>query len=252
MPDILYGRNPVREALRAGRKLRRLLVAPGLNGDPRVGEIIDLSAAHDVAAEEADRFRLADIAHTEHHQGVVAYFDARQLPGMEFLRRLVKGSGPEWPPLILCLDGLQDPQNLGALARAAESLGVHALVLPKHRTAPASAAAVKASAGALEHIQLVRVVNLAQTLQELSDLNVLVVGLDQDADTRCDQADLSQPLALVVGSEGEGLRQLSRRRCDVLVSIPMGGRVDSLNAAVAGSIVLYEVARQRRFQFPEH
>ena len=249
MPDILYGRNPVREALRAGRRLRRLLVALGLDGDVRVAEIVDLSAAHGVEVEEADRNRLADIAHTEHHQGVVAYFDSRQLPGMEYLRRLIREPQPGWPPLILGLDGLQDPQNLGALARAAESLGVDALVLPKHRTAPASAAAIKASAGALEHIPLVRVVNLAQTLQELKEVNVMVVGLDQEAQLRCDQADLNQPVALVVGSEGEGLRQLTRRRCDLLVSIPMGGRVDSLNAAIAGSIVLYEVARQRGFGF---
>jgi 23S rRNA (guanosine2251-2'-O)-methyltransferase len=249
MPDILYGRNPVREALRAGRRLRRLLVAHGLEGDVRVAEIIDLAAVHQVEMEQAERNRLADIAHTEHHQGVVAYFDSRQLPGMEYLRKLIRDAQPGWAPLLLCLDGLQDPQNLGALARAAEAFRVDAVVLPKHRTAPASAAAVKASAGALEHIPLVRIVNLARALEELKGLNVLVVGLDQEAGLRCDQADLNQPLALVVGSEGEGLRQLTRRGCDLLVSIPMGGRVGSLNAAIAGSIALYEVARQRGFSF---
>ncbi len=250
MPDILYGRNPVREALRAGRRLRRLLVAPGVEGEVRVSEILELSSAHGVAVEAADRSQLSDIAHTEHHQGVVAYFDSRQLPGMEYLRRLIREAPTDRPPLLLALDGLQDPQNLGALARAAESFRVDALVLPKHRTAPASAAAVKASAGALEHIPLVRIVNLAQTLAELREDNVLVVGLDQEAELRCDQADLNQPLAIVVGSEGDGLRQLTKRRCDLLVSIPMGGRVDSLNAAIAGSIALYEVARQRGFHFP--
>ncbi|HVD03066.1 MAG TPA: 23S rRNA (guanosine(2251)-2'-O)-methyltransferase RlmB [Candidatus Dormibacteraeota bacterium] len=250
MPEVLYGRNPVREALRAGRRLRRLLVASGLDNDQRVAEIVLLASQVGVAPELAERGQLADIAHTEHHQGVAGYFDSRQLPGMEFVRHLLREPRRQWPALILCLDGVQDPQNLGALARAAESLGVDAMVLPKHRTAPASAAAVKASAGALEHLPLVRVVNLSQTLQELTDLGLLVVGLDQGAETRTDEADFGQPLALVVGSEGEGLRHLTKRRCGLLISIPMGGQVDSLNAAVAGSVVLYEVARQRRFAFP--
>ncbi len=250
MPEVLYGRNPVLEALRAGRRVRRLLLAPGLGPDQRLGEAVRLSHLAGVEPEEVARPRLADIAHTDHHQGVVAYFDVRQLPGMEHLRRLVDEAHPPWPLLAVCLDGVQDPQNLGALARSAEALGAHALVLPRHRVAPLSAAAVSASAGALEHLRVVRVVNLATTVPELSDLGVLVVGLDQDADLRCDEVDLSGPVALVVGSEGSGLHQLVRRRCDVLVRIPMGGRVASLNAAVAGATLLYEVARQRGFAFP--
>ncbi|MHB8333126.1 MAG: 23S rRNA (guanosine(2251)-2'-O)-methyltransferase RlmB [Candidatus Dormibacteria bacterium] len=250
MPEVLYGRNPVLEALRAGRHLRRLLLAPELSRDSRVAEIVGAARAAGISPEIVPRSQLGDVAHTEHHQGIAAYFDIRQLPGMEFLRRLVVEAGPGWPPLVLCLDGVQDPQNLGALARTAEALGVHAMVLPKHRTAPASAAAVKASAGALEHLQLVRVVNLAQTLQELSDAGLVVIGLDQEGSVQSDLVDLRQPLAIVVGSEGEGLRQLTRRRCQQLVSIPMGGMVASLNAAVAGSILLYEVARQRDFAFP--
>lgn len=250
MPEVLYGRNPVLEALRAGRRMRRLVVAPGLARDERMAEILRRAHSAGVAPQEIPRAQLADMAHSEHHQGVAAYFDIRQLPGMEFLRRLIDEASAEWPPLVLCLDGVQDPQNLGSLARAAEAMGVHAMVLPKHRTAPASAAAVRASAGALEHLRLVRVVNLAQTLQELADAGLLVVGLDQDGSVQSDLSDLRQPLALVVGSEGDGLRQLTMRRCQQLVSIPMGGRVGSLNAAVAGSILLYEVARQRGFCFP--
>ncbi len=252
MPEVLYGRNPVLEALRAGRRLRRLLLAPDLSQDPRVAEIVGAARVAGVSPQVVPRAHLGDVAHTEHHQGIAAYFDVRQLPGMEFLRRLITEASSTWPPLVLCLDGVQDPQNLGSLARTAEALGVHAMVLPKHRTAPASAAAVKASAGALEHLQLVRVVNLAQTLQELADAGLMVVGLDQEGSIQSDQADLRQPVAIVVGSEGDGLRQLTRRRCHQLVSIPMGGMVASLNAAVAGSILLYEVARQREFDFPAH
>jgi 23S rRNA (guanosine2251-2'-O)-methyltransferase len=127
---------------------------------------------------------------------------------------------------------------------------VTALILPGHRTAPPSAAAAKASAGAIEHLRLVRVVNLAQTLSELGDLGVTRVGLGAEGDRRCDQVDLRPSLALVVGAEGEGLRPLTRRHCDALVSIPMGGQVQSLNASVAGALLMYEMARQRGFAYP--
>lgn len=249
MPEILYGRNPVLEALRAGRRIRRLLLAPGLSRDQRLGEIIDRAQMAGVLQETTARGRLNDVAHTEHHQGVAAYFDGRQLANQDILRRLVEAPASSWPPVFLCLDGVQDPQNLGSLARSSEVLGVTAMILPRHRTAPLSAAAAKASAGAVEHLQLVRVVNLVQTLRELRDLGVTVVGLDARGDRRSDQVDLRLPVALVVGSEGEGLRTLTRRHCDQLVSIPMGGRVQSLNASVAGALLMYEMARQRQFAY---
>jgi 23S rRNA (guanosine2251-2'-O)-methyltransferase len=250
MPEILYGRNPVLEALRAGRRIRRLLLAPGLGSDQRLGEIIERAQMAGILQETTARGRLNDIAHTEHHQGVAAYFDGRQLANRDILRSLLAEQTPSWPPVFLCLDGVQDPQNLGSLARSAEGLGVTALILPRHRTAPLSAAAAKASAGAIEHLQLVRVVNLVQTLRELADLGVAVVGLAAAGDRRCDQVDLRSPVALVVGAEGEGLRTLTRRHCDQLLSIPMGGRVQSLNAAVAGALLMYEMARQRQFRYP--
>jgi 23S rRNA (guanosine2251-2'-O)-methyltransferase len=249
MPEILYGRNPVLEALRAGRKVRRLLVAPGLSSDHRLAEILELTAVAGIVVEATPRGRLNDVAHTEHHQGIAAYFDGRQLDNSAVLRELLESQNPSWPPAFVCLDQVQDPQNLGSLARSAEVLGATALVLPRHRTAPPSAAAAKASAGAIEHIRLVRVVNLAQTLRELGDLGVARIGLDASGDRRCDQVDLRQAVALVVGAEGEGLRPLTRH-CDVLVSIPMGGRVQSLNASVAGSLLMYEMARQRGFTYP--
>jgi 23S rRNA (guanosine2251-2'-O)-methyltransferase len=250
MPEVLYGRNPVLEALRAGRRIRRLLLAPGLSADQRLAEIMERAQAAGVAPEPTPRGRLDDVAHTEHHQGVAAYFEGRQLESGEALARLANSRNPSWPPIFLCLDEVQDPQNLGSLARSAEALGVTAIVLPRHRTAPPSAAAAKASAGAIEHVRLIRVANLAQTLRELRVLGVMVVGMDAESAQRCDQVDFGQALALVVGAEGAGLRQLTRRNCDLLVSIPMGGKVQSLNASVAGSLLLYEVARQRRFAYP--
>jgi 23S rRNA (guanosine2251-2'-O)-methyltransferase len=250
MPEILYGRNPVLEALRAGRRLRRLLLAPGLSSDRRLGEILELAAVAGIAVETTPRGRLNDVAHTEHHQGIAGYFDGRQLDNSDVLRLLLENQDGDWPPVFVCLDGVQDPQNLGSLARSAEVLGATALILPRHRTAPPSAAAAKASAGAIEHLRLVRVVNLAQTLRELGDLGVARIGLDASGDLRCDEVDLRQAVALVVGAEGEGIRPLTRRHCDVLVSIPMGGRVHSLNASVAGSLFMYEMARQRGFAYP--
>jgi 23S rRNA (guanosine2251-2'-O)-methyltransferase len=250
MPEVLYGRNPVLEALRAGRRLRRLLVAPGLSSDRRLGEIIERATIAGIALETTPRRRLNDVAHTEHHQGVAAYFDGRQLDNSDILRRLLEPQDPSWPPVFVCLDGVQDPQNLGSLARSSEVLGATALILPRHRTAPPSAAAAKASAGAIEHLRLVRVVNLVQSLRELGDLGVTRVGLDASGDCRCDQVDLRPAVALVVGAEGEGLRPLTRRHCDALVAIPMGGQVHSLNASVAGSLLMYEMARQRGFAYP--
>lgn len=250
MPEILYGRNPVLEALRAGRRVRRLLLAPGLSADGRLAEIVERAGAAGVDQEFTSRGRLNDVAHTEHHQGVAAYFDGRQLDNAEALVRLLGAADRSWPAVFVCLDGVQDPQNLGSLARSAEVMGVTALILPRHRTAPPSSAASKASAGAIEHLTLVRVVNLVQTLRQLREHGVTVVGLDAAGDSRSDQVDLRSAVALVVGAEGEGLRPLTRRHCDHLVSIPIGGRVQSLNASVAGSLLIYEMARQRGFSYP--
>ncbi len=246
MPEVLYGRNPVLEALRAGRRLRRLLLAPALHSEPRLDEIGTRAAEVGVEPEVVSRRRLADIAHTEHHQGVAGYFDARQLPGLAFLRQaLVEPAAV--PPLLVCLDGIQDPQNLGAIARSAEAMGVRALVISKNRTVAPTAAAVKASAGALEHLTVVSVSNLVAAMAEIAKAGVLLVGLEPDGEQRVDQADLRGPVALVVGAEGTGLRPLVRRSCDLTVRIPMGGRVASLNASAALALVLYETRRQQRF-----
>ncbi|MGH7612108.1 MAG: 23S rRNA (guanosine(2251)-2'-O)-methyltransferase RlmB [Candidatus Dormibacteria bacterium] len=250
MPDILFGRNPVLEALRAGRDLRRLLLAPGLAADPRLAEICQRAETRGVAPTEVPRERLSDVAHTEHHQGVAAYFAARQLEGLDALEAVATGAPAGWPPLLLCLDQVQDPQNLGSLARSAEAFGVSALVVLRHRAAPLTGSVAKASAGAIEHLRLLQVPNLAQALDRLRRLGVWVVGLDGRAERSLVEVDLAGPLALVVGAEGEGLRQLTRRACDDLATLPTGGRVGSLNAGVAGAVALFEVARQRGFAYP--
>ncbi|MBV9100029.1 MAG: 23S rRNA (guanosine(2251)-2'-O)-methyltransferase RlmB [Candidatus Dormibacteraeota bacterium] len=240
--DILYGRNPVLEALRAGRPARKLVIAAGVRADARLSEILALAETRALLVETVQRQRLDDIAHTEHHQGVAGYFHAR--PPLS-VQQLVERA--RTPALLLVLDGIQDPQNLGAIARTAEATGADGIVLSRHRSTAVTPAAAKAAAGATEHVPVAVAGNLAQALQVLEDAGVWRVGLDAAAEQRYDSFDYTVPVALVVGGEGAGLHDLTRRRCDALVRIPMLGRVASLNAGASAAVLLYEVLSQRGF-----
>ncbi len=240
--DILYGRNPVLEALRAGRSVRKIVVASGVRSESRLVEILERAESRDILVEEVSRRRLDDIAHTEHHQGVAGYFHAR---AALTLHDVLEEARP--PALLVVLDGIQDPQNVGAIARSAEACGADGIVVPRHHAAPLTAAAVKASAGATEHLPMVTVPNLAQALDVIGTAGIWRVGLDAAAQDRYDAVDLSGPTAIVVGAEGAGMRRLTREHCDVLVSIPMLGHVASLNAGAAAAVLLFEVQRQRGF-----
>lgn len=234
--DRLYGRNSVREALRAGRRdVQRVLVAAGAHD---LGSLVADARRRRVPVETVDRHRLDSLAGT-HHQGIVAEADSFPYSSIaEFL------SGEA--PFLLVLDSLQDPQNFGALLRTAQAIGVDGVLIAEHRAVAVTPAVSNASAGAVEHLSVARVTNLARSLQELKAHGVWVYGLAVDADQPFWAADLRGPLALVVGSEGAGLGRLVRETCDVLLRIPMAaGSVQSLNAAVAGSLVLYEAYRQR-------
>ncbi|TMF16672.1 MAG: 23S rRNA (guanosine(2251)-2'-O)-methyltransferase RlmB [Chloroflexi bacterium] len=240
--DILYGRNPVLEALRAARPARKLVIVEGVHGDARLTEIRQRALALAIPIETSSRHRLDDIAHTEHHQGVAGYFHARAPLRLETLVERARD-----PALMLVLDGIQDPQNLGAIARTAEACGVDGIVVARRRAAGVTPAAAKASAGATEHVPLATVVNITQALDTMAEAGIWRVGLDAAARMRYDEFDYRQAIALVVGAEGEGVRPLTRRHCDVTVAIPMVGRVESLNAGAAAAVLLYEVLRQRGF-----
>jgi 23S rRNA (guanosine2251-2'-O)-methyltransferase len=240
--DILYGRNPVLEALRAERVARKIVVADGVRQDARLLEILEVAQARSIAVERAPRRRLDDIAHTEHHQGVAGYFHARSLLHLEQLIERART-----PALLLVLDGIQDPQNLGAIARTAEACDVDGIVLSRHHAVTVTAAAAKASAGAIEHVPVASVGNLAQALETIAGAGIWRVGLDAEEGKRYDSFAYTQPVALVVGAEGAGLRHLTKQHCDALVSLPMLGRVASLNAGVSAALMLYEVQRQRGF-----
>ena len=240
--DILYGRNPVLEALRSGRPARKLVLAAGLSAESRLAEILELARDRDIPVEESSRRRLDDIAHTEHHQGIAGYFHGRPPLALE---DLIAASRP--PQLFVVLDGIQDPQNLGAITRTADAVGADGVVLPRHRAAGVTAAAAKASAGATEHVPVAVVTNLVHALEQLQAAGVWVVGLAADGETRYDAFDFTGSVAVVVGAEGEGMRALTRRHCDAVVSLPLLGQVSSLNAGAAAAVLLYEVARQRGF-----
>jgi 23S rRNA (guanosine2251-2'-O)-methyltransferase len=241
---VVYGVNPVRELLRAGAGgLSELWLADGGRGGP-TAEIERLARATAAKIRSAPRARLDRLAGTDRHQGVVALvadFAYRQL---EDLLAAARGAGE--PPLLVVLDGIEDPQNLGAIIRSAHALGAHGVVLPRDRAAGVTPAVAKASAGAVEHCPLARVTNVAQTLEQLKGAGVWSVATDADAERALDELDLTVPTALVLGSEGRGVRPLVRRTADLVARIPMAGHVGSLNAAAAAAICLYEVARQRR------
>ena len=226
------------EAFRAGRPVKRLLLAEGLREEPRLKELRQFAAGRRVTIEAADRRTLDDIAHSEAHQGVVAYVGPRKYWELEPMAREALAERPD--AVLLMLDSLQDPQNLGTISRTAEATGVGGIVTSHNRSPEVTPSVVKASAGAAEHLRYARVANLAQATETLKDLGFWIVGLSGDAPTL-----YRRPLVLVIGAEGEGLHDLLRKKADALVRLPMLGKVSSLNAAVAGSILLYEVVRQR-------
>ncbi len=242
--ELLYGRHAVMEALAAGRRhVRRILVAGGVERSPILARIISTAQLIGCPVLEVPRRRL-DEAAPANHQGIVALADA--YPYVELDDLLAQPGEGHDAPLFLALDHLQDVQNVGVLLRTAEAVKVTGVILPARRSAGVTPAVVNASAGAVEHLKIALVGNLVQALTTMKAEGVWVVGLDAAPQaTPLAEAQLTGPLALVVGAEGEGLSRLARERCDWLVSIPMLGKVDSLNAAVAGSVVLVQ-ARQAR------
>jgi len=236
MKEFIYGRSPVYETLRAKRRqVFGLQVAEGAQEKGRLGEILQMAKERRIPVQRVPRARLDRLS--EGAQGLAAEVEGYPYVGLADI--LAKAQRKGEPLFVLVLDSLQNPQNLGTLIRTAESVGVHGVVMPGHRAAEVTPAVVSASAGASEHM-LIAQANLAQTLDELKEAGAWVVGLDEDsASLEPDRVSLTGALAVVVGSEGEGLRPLVKQKCDFLLRLPMRGQVESLNAAVAGSVALY-------------
>lgn len=240
---VIWGRNAVSEALRAGKDVGRIYLAEGASTAGPVAEIIKLARSQGISVQRLERRALDRIAKTDKHQGVVAEVSEFEYATVEEILELARRRGED--PLILILDTLQDPQNLGTLIRTGDAVGVHGVIIPKHRAVGVTPAVVKASAGAVAHLLVAQVTNLARTVDDLKKSGVWVVGIEMAGERAFDEVDLNMPLALVVGAEGKGISRLVKEKCDFLVKIPMRGHVGSLNAAVAGSIVLYHAWRQR-------
>jgi 23S rRNA (guanosine2251-2'-O)-methyltransferase len=236
---IIYGLNPVLEALRAGR-VRRLRI--GHRNDRRIDEAVSLARAAGVAIERVDASALERLARGGVHQGIVA--ELARIPDYS-IQELVDGAAPA-APLLIVLDGVEDPHNLGAIARTLDAAGGHGMVRQARHAAALDGAASKASAGAISLVRFATVVNIARALEELKEAGVWTIGLAGDAKDPYDEIDFTLPTAIVVGGEGGGLRRLTRDRCDRLARIPMAGSVESLNVSVAAGITLFEAARQRR------
>ena len=239
---VIEGRNAVIEALRAGTAIDKIYLQKG-ETDKALGHIAAKARAAGTVVVEADKRKLDAMSRTHAHQGVIALAAVRTYATVEDILQAAADKGE--PPLLVVCDELSDPHNLGAVIRTAECAGAHGVIIPKRRSAGLTAVVAKTSAGAVAHVPVARVPNLPSLLEELKKQGLWVFGTAADGATRLYDADLKGPAAIVIGSEGEGMGRLVREHCDVLVSIPMRGKLNSLNASAAAAILLYEAVRQR-------
>lgn len=239
--EVVAGRHPVLEAIRSGRTIHKVLFADAAQG---IGPLLAEARAAGIVAQQVDKRKLDQAAPGVRHQGVIALVAERAYAELDDLFAAAEASGE--PPLFVLLDEIEDPHNLGSILRTVDCAGAHGVIVPKRRSAGLTATVAKTSAGAVEHVPVARVTNLAQTIDELKERGVWVAGADGAAPRTVYEQDLKLPLAIVIGNEGQGLGRLVRERCDFLVKVPMYGRINSLNASVAASLLLYEAVRQRR------
>ncbi len=241
--DKLTGIHAVKEALEAGRPLEYVLVAKGRQ-DTRAEEIVQLARRNGIAVRFEERAQLDRSAGTRDHQGVVAIGAARAAATFEsILASANKEHGK--PGLIVLLDGVEDPHNLGAIIRTALAAGAHGVIIPERRAAGLTDTVARASAGALAHLPVAKVTNLVRTMEEMKEAGYWLVGLDERGEKNYTEVDYTSPTGIVLGGEGGGLHELTRKRCDFVVSLPTTGPVKSLNVSVAGGVVLFEALRQR-------
>ena len=238
---VLEGRNSVLEAMRAGRTIDRLFVQEGLQDGP-ILTILREARKTDAIVKMVKKIRLDQMSETGHHQGVIAYAAAWEYSTVEEILEKAKMKGE--PPFIVILDGIEDPHNLGAIIRSANLAGAHGVIIPKRRAASLTAAAVRASAGAVSYTPVAKVTNVGAAIEDLKKEGLWFVCADMDGECMYD-LDLTGPIGLVVGSEGDGVSRLVKEKCDMIASIPMRGEIDSLNASVAAGVLAWEIVRQR-------
>jgi 23S rRNA (guanosine2251-2'-O)-methyltransferase len=243
MPNKIVGRNPVLELLRSGnREIERILLVQGRD-HPRLRQIIAMAQKKGVSYEHVPRRELDTLEPTVPHQGVIALVSETSYVDVQTLIEKAQASGR--PALLIMLDGVQDPRNLGAIIRTADAVNADGVIIPKDRAAGLTTAVHKAASGGTEYVPIAQVTNLARTIETFKSAGIWVIGADQDAPTNYTEADFTTPICLVLGNEAEGLRRLVKEKCDLLVCLPMFGHVPTLNVSVAAGVLLYEVVRQR-------
>lgn len=240
---IFYGRNVVLEALKGDREIDKLLIQKG-NKEGSIFKIIALAKTKGIVMQEVQKVKLDELTHQAKHQGVVCLAAAGTYCTIEEIIEEAKDKGEA--PFVLLLDNIEDPHNLGAIIRSAHNAGVHGIIIPKRRSVGLNGTVAKASAGATEYMKVAKVSNLVQAIQKLKEYGLWIACADMDGKVLYEE-NLTGPIGIVIGSEGEGVSKLTKEQCDYIVSIPMYGKVTSLNASVAASLIVYEVVRQRNY-----
>lgn len=242
--NLIEGRNPVLEALKSGREIEKIVVAKGTK-EGSINKIIGMARDKNIIVQVVDRSRLDSMSDTNSHQGVIAIAASYLYKSIEDIFELARKK--EEDPFIIILDEIEDPHNLGAISRSAECAGAHGIIIPKRRSSGVTAVVSKTSAGAVEHLPIVKVTNISSTIEMLKKENIWIYGAHMEGENYY-ETDMKGPIAIVIGSEGNGLSRIVKEKCDFLVKIPMKGQVSSLNASAAASILIYDVVRQRKVQ----
>ena len=240
--ERIEGRNPIQEVLNSDRSINCILVAQG-ERHGAIKDILTLAREKGVVVKEVHKSKLDELSETGHHQGIIALVSPYKYVEVDDILQLAAKKNET--PLVALADGIEDPQNLGTLIRTLEVAGVHGLLIPKRRAASVTPAVVKISAGAAEHLPIARVTNISETIKYLKTMGLWIIGTDMDAPAYYYNTDMTGPVGVVVGSEGRGISRLVKENCDLLVKIPIRGRISSLNAAAACSIVVFDILRQR-------
>ncbi len=240
MSDFIEGRNPVTEALKAGREIEKILYS-GVDGS--IKKILGIARDRGIPVVKTDKRKLDEISETKSHQGVIAYVSAHSYCTVDDILKVAEERNEK--PFIVVLDDIEDPHNLGSIMRTAEGAGVHGIVIPKRRSAGLNSTVAKTSAGAIEYMPVARVSNLAQTIEKLKDKGVWFYATHQDAKQSYNEIKYDGGVGIVIGSEGKGVSRIVAEKCDCLISIPMRGKINSLNASVAAGIIIYNVVSNR-------
>lgn len=238
----IEGRNAVIELLKSGKPINKLYILKG-ERQGSINEIIKIAKRNKNVIVEVDKNKLDSLSETKHHQGVIAFVSPVEYKELDDIFALAKERNED--PFIIIADEIEDPHNLGALIRSAEGAGCHGIIIPKRRAVGVTEIVVKTSVGATQYVPVVRVNNINETIRELKDRGVWIVGTDGNADKLYYEQDLTGPIAIIIGSEGRGMNSLTMKNCDYLVKIPMMGKITSLNASVSGGIVMFEALKQR-------